>query len=151
MKQNLLIKNSIKTDVDVLNAAKILTYRHEGFESKVYNDTKGIWTIGIGRNVQDKGISLSEAFLLLQNDLQEIYDALIKFPWFKKLDGVRQAILIDMGMMGVSKLLKFKKMILALDAGDYNKAADEMADSKWASDVKTRATELIEGMRKGQI
>lgn len=46
--------------------------RHEGLRLKPYKDTVGKLTIGIGRNLDDKGISRKEAFALLDNDIAEV-------------------------------------------------------------------------------
>jgi lysozyme len=117
-----------------------------------YRDTVGKLTIGYGRNIEDIGLSRAEAEFLLDNDIDSIGRSLTThIPWFTGLDPVRQGALIDMGFMGVGKLLKFVKMLAALEAGDYETAAREAVDSKWARDVGQRRSQAVASMlRTGQ-
>ena len=119
---------------------------HEGLRLQVYKDTLGIDTIGIGRNLQDRGISKEEldeldipsidhvyeygiteadAIFLAQNDVQIVEEELLRaHPCVEKLDAVRQLILIDMAFnLGVPRLCKFKKMWAAVEAEDFPTAA----------------------------
>jgi lysozyme len=110
--------------------------RHEGLRLKPYRCSAGRLTIGVGRNLEDRGITAPEAMVLLSDDISEIELALRRaLPWFGELDGVRQRALIDMAFMGVSKLLGFRRMLAALQHGDYVEAKREALDSKWARDV----------------
>src|SRR3990167_270296 len=70
--------------------------RHEGLRLKLYSDSLGVPTIGVGRNLRDKGISHAEAMLLLENDLDEVLVDLQTFPWWAALDPVRQRVLVDL-------------------------------------------------------
>lgn len=124
--------------------------RDEGFRLKPYRDTVGKLTIGCGRNLDDKGISGAEALMLLDNDIAEVTASLQGFPWFRALDEVRQGVLVNMGFMGIGKLLEFRQMIAALEALDYEQAAAEMLDSTWAGQVKGRAIRLAQQMRTGE-
>ena len=124
---------------------------HEGFESKVYPDSKGILTIGIGRNLQDKGITKAEAKMMLVNDVNEVVGQLSQYAWYVSLDPIRQKVLIDMAFnLGIKGLLKFRKMIKAIEERDYVRAAAEMKDSRWCAEVKTRADRLIKMMLTGE-
>ena len=124
---------------------------HEGLKLKPYRCTAGKLTIGVGRNLDDKGISKEEALFLLRNDIHEVMDALEKHEWYLALDPIRQKVVIDMAYnLGVGGLLKFRKMIAALEYGDYEGAADQMLDSRWAEQVGMRATRLAEMMRSGR-
>lgn len=116
--------------------------RHEGWELKLYRCTVGKLTIGCGWNIEDNGIPDHIAQALLEYSIQERVVAFVKYKWFTELSEVRKDIIIDMSFMGVGKLLGFKKMIAALQAGDYQKAAQEMLSSKWASQVGNRSKEL---------
>jgi lysozyme len=124
---------------------------HEGVRLKPYRDTVGKLTIGIGRNLDDRGITEVEADLLLEHDLDDVWLALIAAkPWIARLDEVRQAVLIDMGVnLGVAGLLKFKQTLAAIERGDYETAAVQMLDSKWATQVGRRAQRLARMMRDG--
>jgi len=129
-----------------------LLVRHEGLRLKPYRDTVGKLTIGIGRNLDDVGISESEARLMLRNDLSQIHEELAHLSWFVALDAVRQMALIDMGFnLGLSRLRKFRKMIAAIESGDWLQAAAEMLDSRWARQVGSRADELAYMVQTGDV
>ena len=146
----------------------------EGLRLQVYKDTLGIDTIGIGRNLEDRGITKEEldwmdipnidvvyemgiteadAVYLATNDVQIVEEELVRaHPCVDRLDAVRQLILIDMAFnMGVPRLCKFKKMWAAIEAEDYPIAAKEMLDSRWATQVKGRATKLANAMHNGEF
>lgn len=116
--------------------------KHEGLKLKPYRCTAGKLTIGVGRNIEDVGITDAEARMMLNYDIQERVTQFLKYDWFTELSEVRKDVIIDMSFMGVSRLLGFKKMIKALSEKDFDKAAEEMMNSKWASQVGKRATEL---------
>lgn len=123
---------------------------HEGLRLKPYRCTENKLTIGVGRNIEERGITATEAMFLLKNDIEAVEKELSRFSWFTKQDEIRRRVLIDMGFMGVPRLLGFKKMIQALGADDYEKAAAEMLDSKWSRQVGGRAVRLAEMMRTGK-
>ena len=124
---------------------------HEGLRLKVYHDSLGIPTIGIGRNLRDKGISSTEAFALLENDVRECLLDLSSFPWWSSLAAVRCRALIDLRFnLGPTRFRGFKKMLAAIAAGDFDRAADELARSKWATQVQAaRSTRVITQLRTG--
>ena len=126
---------------------------HEGTRLKPYTDTTGHLTIGVGRNLTDKGISQEEAQMLLQNDLYEVRDALRRnLPWTASLDGTRYSVLQDMSFnLGIAGLLKFAKTLALIQHGDYSGAADAMLQSRWAKQVGSRAFRLAEMMRTGEV
>ena len=133
-----------------IGLAAELIKKHEGLRLKPYKCTAGKLSIGYGRNIEDNGISAYEADVLLNDDIQNCYAQCIKFPFWNKLNEVRQAALLDMCYnLGFARLNGFKKMLKALGRLDYKTAAKEMLDSKWARDVKSRATELAELMKYG--
>jgi lysozyme len=136
----------------------------EGFRGEPYLDTVNKWTVGIGRNLDDKGLSVAElrslfsrqpmtrdfARLLLSNDVEEIEDDLrAALPWFDQLDEARQYVLVNMGMMGVKRLMGFKLMLAAMQIGDWQEAARELMSSKYATQVGKRAERLANVMRTG--
>ena len=129
-----------------------LIKKHEGLRLKPYKCTAGKLTIGYGRNIEDNGITESEAEMLLNNDIQNCYSECSKLTCWNKLNEARQAVLVDMCFnLGISRLKGFKKMLAALEVGAYYRASAEMLDSKWAKDVKTRATKLAAIIKKGEI
>lgn len=124
--------------------------RHEGFRSKPYKCTEGFTTIGYGFNV-DAGISELLAELILKNQVYTIEYELGSFGWFDSINEARQDVVINMVFnIGKSGFMQFKKMIAAIEHGDFEEAATQMLDSKWAKQVGNRAVELAEQMRVGK-
>ena len=124
---------------------------HEGLELRPYEDSLGILTRGVGRNLEERGISEDEAFYLLANDIDIIWDDLIKQDAIvEDLDDQRQMILLDMAFnMGVPRLGKFKKMWAAIEDGDMIEASKQALDSRWADQVGRRAERLAERLTSG--
>ncbi|PAF53240.1 hypothetical protein BKH42_06850 [Helicobacter sp. 13S00482-2] len=131
---------------------------HEGYRAQSYTDTRSIETIGYGRNLQAHPLSEEEQRDILLNNnkyskkqaeawliahLEILEKELSTYTWFNKLDGIRQGIILDMAYnLGIPRLLLFKKMILALNSGDYIGASKEMLNSGWAIQTKDRAVNL---------
>lgn len=109
-------------------------------------------TIGYGRNIEERGITEDEALYLLNNDIALCKAEIVKnLPIYARLDDARQTVLVNMCFnLGMPTLLTFKRFITALSAGDYESAAREMLDSKWARQVGARAIRLADMMRSGQ-
>lgn len=131
--------------------------RHEGCRLKPYKDTEGVWTIGYGHTGKDihsatPAISMEQASKWLAEDITEaIAVAKTIAPVYRELDSVRKAVLINMAFNLGYRLKGFKKFLAALEVRDYSRAALEMLDSKWARQVKGRATELSARMSSGKI
>ena len=125
--------------------------RYEGFSKRPYKCPTGHLTIGYGHNLEN-GISENVALFILQEDLTRAERAVKNaFPWWWKLDAARQFVLVDMAFnMGLAGLKGFKKMLTAVEHGDYQTAAKEMLASKWAAQVGRRAAELSKIMKKGE-
>ena len=125
--------------------------RHEGRSLKPYKCTANKTTIGYGRNLDGNGISLEEAEIMLINDIREVESELSrKLMAFISLSKPRQDALVNMGFnLGVAGLLKFNNMIEALNHADYERAAREMLNSKWAKQVGKRADDLARQMKEG--
>lgn len=125
---------------------------HEGMRRKPYRCTAGKLTIGVGRNLDDRGISPDEAMYMLANDIRDSRRELsAAFSWFDKLDEVRQAVLIDMCVnLGLSRLQGFRNTLALVGVGKYEAAAQEMLDSKWAEQVGRRSQRLSRMMATGR-
>lgn len=125
-----------------------LLLRHEGYRLKPYRCSEGKLTIGVGRNLDDVGISELEANLMLTNDIERVKrEAVAAFPWFKSLSLVRQDVVLDMLFnLGMTRFQGFKHMIAAIRDGNFGRAAYEMVSSRWAKQVGVRATELAKMM-----
>ncbi len=127
------------------------TRRYEGLNVFPYQCPTGHMTIGYGHNLEN-GISKEAAEFILQQDMQAAQMAVSRrFEWFKKLNTVRQFVLVDMCFnMGIARLCTFKKFLAALRRGDFMRAANEMLSSRWAGQVGRRARELAEMMKTGE-
>lgn len=123
----------------------------EGCKLKPYRDTVGKLTIGIGRNLDDVGISKAEALALLAADIDIAAAGLDKaLPWWRDMTDSRQQVLCNMAFnMGLPSLLGFKNTLAAMKAGDYRAAAAGMRASKWAKQVGARAERLAKTMEQG--
>tara|TARA_Y100001951_G_scaffold96890_1_gene96104 strand:- start:3077 stop:3499 length:423 start_codon:yes stop_codon:yes gene_type:complete len=124
---------------------------HEGVEKTVYDDSEGIPTIGVGRNLRDRGLSDDEIDYLLSNDIDIVVRELDNvMPWWKDLDEVRQRVLCDLVFnLGMPRFSGFKKSISYMKQQMWDQAANELLDSKWARQVGRRAERLSEMMRTG--
>lgn len=134
-----------------MNSLREQLIRDEGERLKVYKDSVGIETIGVGRNLRDKGISRAESAFLLDNDIDEYTAAVTHaLSWAEQLDPVRREVLVNMAFnLGIYGLLQFKNFLIALRARDYNAAVAHMLDSKWAAQVGPRAHRLAAQIRTG--
>ncbi|NWO05809.1 MAG: glycoside hydrolase family protein [Alteromonadaceae bacterium] len=125
--------------------------RHEGLRLKPYHDTVGKLIVGYGRNLDDRGISQDEAEFMLDNDIDLVVAELERMPLYLALNPVRQTVLANMAFnMGMPTLLTFSRMLGALGEQDWDRAAEEMLNSKWARQVGARAVELADLMRRGK-
>ena len=125
--------------------------RHEGYRQFPYRCSAKKMTVAIGRNLEDRGITLDEAKYLLHNDITICKQELnLLYPIVKALSPARYNVLINMCFnIGIKRLSGFKKMWQALEIGDFDEASRQMLDSKWADQVGVRADELASIMRVG--
>ena len=125
---------------------------NEGFSAHPYRCPAGKLTIGYGRNIEENGISKSEAEFLLNNDISGCVLDLISLGLLKGQNFIspRDTVLIDMLYnLGLTKFLMFKKMIQAVRNNDWERAADEIMNSRYASQVGLRAVRNEVMMRTG--
>lgn len=122
----------------------------EGLRLKPYRCTAGKLTIGVGRNLDDKGITEAEALMLLDNDISECWGALCnRLPWLPEApEGVQQALANMAFNLGVNGLLSFRQTLELLRARSYAEAAQAMLASKWAGQVGKRAERLADMVRQ---
>ena len=125
---------------------------HEGFRSTVYTCSGGKKTCGYGRNLEDIGISEEEAEMLLKNDIYEATNQLLNaFPWMATFSDARISAMINFTFnVGIGTVRKFSNTIEYLKNEDWEAAADEMMDSKWAEQVGDRAIQITEQIRTGR-
>lgn len=125
--------------------------RDEGKVFSAYSDKRGYLTIGIGHRVTSP-LSEKAVMQILDDDIEvSIDDCRRVFRWFDQLSEARQAVLVNMRFnVGMTGLMGFRRMLAALEDGDYDRAADEMRASDWAMQVPMRAQRLSEQMRTGE-
>ena len=132
----------------ILSLREQLIRDEGGYQAFVYNDSVGIPTIGVGRNISKSGggLSIYEQDLMLNNDITaKTIEVLRGIPWSYTLDGVRFEVLVNMAFnLGMMGLLGFPKFLAALKIGNYTLASSEMLNSKWATQVGTRANRLAQ-------
>ena len=128
--------------------------RHEGVKKHVYKDINGLEHIGAGRNISASGLGLSDEEIdyLLSNDiLRCIKELSAEYSWFGNLDEIRQEAIINIFFnLGATKYRGFKKANAAMEAADYKLAATDFLDSRWASQVGSRALEITDIIRTGE-
>jgi lysozyme len=126
--------------------------RHEGYRGHVYKDTEGVLTAGWGHAfTEGSSIPVAVAIKLLWHDLKSVEtDYLSLGLQLEDGDTVREYVIKNMLFnLGLYKLRGFKNMLAAVRSGNYDLAADEMENSRWARQVKGRAGELAKMMRTG--
>ena len=131
----------------------------EGSVNEIYLDHLGLATIGIGHIVTewDEEYGWEVGTPVSEDRCNEVFDSDIQivlsdcqhlYPDFNDLPEEVQRIIANMMFnMGRPRLSKFKGMKAGVDARDWNKAADEMVDSRWYRQVTNRAERLVERMR----
>lgn len=125
---------------------------NEGRRNRMYRDSLGIETIGIGHNLRDRPISDRAVDVIYEDDLAEVLADLDRFlPWWREHDDVRQAVLVDlMFNLGATRLLGFKNTLAAFKAGVYEAAAVGLENSKWYGQVGVRGPRIVEMVRTGK-
>jgi lysozyme len=134
----------------MLTDAQQMLIDQEGLRLKVYLDSLGIETIGVGRNLRDKGITQEEAMILFNADLCDALDDVRhNCSCYDQLSRPRQLVMISLAFnMGRIGLGKFVRFLGALHLGHYDDAADELLNSKAAKqDAPARYQQLAEMMR----
>lgn len=120
----------------------------EGFRGMPYDDHLGNPTIGYGTLLP---ISPAEGELLLRHRLEGITQQLGQALQVRGIEqatlpsGVWQALRDMAYNMGVPRLMGFKRMLAAIDRGDWPAARTEALDSKWARQVPNRAAKVVKG------
>ena len=127
---------------------------HEGVETHCYVDSRGLATIGVGRCIDKGSLGLSESEIefLLSNDIDRVIRSLgAEYQWFSGLDEVRQAAMIDLAFnLGATRLRGFKKALEAMENEQYEDAAYHFLDSRWATQVGSRAKEVTAMIHTGK-
>lgn len=134
-----------------MSRVRDLLVKYEGLKLKPYRCTEGKMTIGVGRNLEDVGVSKQESDMLLDNDIARIRgDSDRELVWFSALSEPRKdVILLMLFQLGLTRFRTFRRFLRAMDRKDYDLAAKEMLDSDWAKQTPKRVKELAEMMRTG--
>jgi len=124
---------------------------HEGVELKPYRCTSDKLTIGVGRNIEDRGISHATAMQMLNEDIDICINELQQTLsyWNDLPSRVKEGLINLCFNMGISRLMAFKKTFAYLRSGDFSKAADELLDSRYANQVGQRAVDVANMIRDG--
>lgn len=129
--------------------------RDEGRRRSAYQDSLGLWTVGIGRLIDSRrngGLSDAEIDYLFANDLAEKSAELdAALPWWRSLDDARQGVLLNMAFqLGTQGLLGFPVTLGYIKAHEWEKASAAMLQSTWSKQTPERAKRLSEQMRTGE-
>ena len=119
---------------------------NEGFRSKPYQCSEGVWTIGHGLT----WLTEEESLHILTGRISQLHLKLLDdLDWYKDMPPEIQGILIEMVyQIGYSGVMKFKKMIANMIDKDWKGAATEMLDSLWAKQTPNRANRLADIVRE---
>lgn len=126
--------------------------RDEGEKLRLYKCSSGKFTIGIGRNIEDNGISKDESELMFANDVDRVEkEARSIFGNWKSISDARQRALVNMLFnLGMTRFMTFKRMIGAVIREDWDGAADEAINSTWSRQVGERANRIANMLRSGK-
>lgn len=127
----------------------------EGLRLKAYKDSLGNWTIGYGHYGDVKEgdvITQHQADVMFDVDFEEaVTEAKQAVPFFDALDGPRKGVMVNMAFnMGGKTLASFHGTLEALDSQDWDLAAKNLMNSKYARQVKGRAVRLAYRLRTGE-
>lgn len=126
--------------------------KHEGVRRKPYEDSVGVLTIGVGRNLESVGLSDDEIYYMLKNDIHRCDNELDNaFRWYKDLNDSRKDVMVSLCFnLGINRLRGFKNALASMAAENYKEASDHFLDSKWAEQVGQRAIKLTDMIRTGE-
>lgn len=136
------------------SATKLLNFTsaNEGYRQFAYSCSAGKQTIGIGFNLDDVGLSAEESRVILSMRMTKVDSQLNQLiDGYEILGDVRKIALCDLAyQIGVNGLMKFKKSLALLESHEYEKAADEFLDSRWAKQTPVRAKKVTDMIRTGE-
>ena len=149
------------TKNEVIEIIAPLTADFEGFSAKVYKCPAGFNTIGYGRNIEANPLNAQElaqlqngevskevALVWLKEELERCYERLNKLSWFKELDKKRAAAMVD---MCYNSLMGFKNSIAMLANKEWEKAGENLKQSKWYKQVKRRGVKIVSIIESGEV
>lgn len=124
--------------------------RDEGMVLTPYRDSRGFLTVGVGHNLDAKGLSKRAALVILDDDINDAKTGLMaKWPWMRDLSPARLGAFINLAFnMGVGGLGTFKKFLSHAQASKWEKATEELLDSQYAKQVGDRAHRVARQLRE---
>ena len=124
--------------------------RHEGVRTMPYKCTADCLTTGVGHNLDTMPLSMRAIEVILEDDIEiALKDLRRNLMFFDDLPEQVKEVLVNMSFnLGISRLMHFRKMLSAISSELWEEAAEQALDSKWASQVGSRATELAEVLRR---
>ena len=136
---------------ECIQKLKLSLIKHEGYLTHPATDFSGKIKIGIGYDLNERGISDNWIQNQFMDDVLFFNKSLAEHTkFYNKLNNCRKMVLIEMAFMGLKKfLVEFSNMFDDLDKGFYKNAAKEIIDSSWATSQMDRANQLAESMRTG--
>ena len=120
---------------------KEMLIRHEGTMCTLYQCTEDKWTIGVGRNLTDRGITEEEAMYLLDNDIKRVMNQLDEY-WtvWRSFEKRGQMVCLDMCFqMGIQGFMGFRRTRALMEMGMWLEASEELLDSKYAIQLPSRS------------
>jgi len=131
---------------------------HESMKLELYKCTAGFWTIGVGRNLSSRGISVETAVDMLDEDIEICISELDKvFPWWRRGNDARQHALIDLHFnLGINTLLSFKKTMNLWEEAvhgrvNWSQVADELLNSNYAKQLPNRSKTIATMNATGEL
>ena len=115
--------------------------RHEGLRLNPYHCSENKLTLGIGRNLEDRGITEEEALFLLNNDIKRVQEQLTK-NWgvWRTLPEKARLVCIDMCFqMGITGFMSFRETRKLMELGKWLEASEEVLRSRYAIQTPNRA------------
>jgi len=142
----LLFNRGVAVDSSTFEKTKKMLIYDEGIRLKPYRCTAGKLTIGVGHNLDDKGISHTSVFQILADDVADVEEALVRIfgsEFIETISEERRLGLINLVFnMGEAGFLKFAPTIALMKAGRWEEASQRLLKSKYASQVKSRAARV---------
>jgi lysozyme len=124
-------------------AARQVLVKDEGIRYYPYKDSKGNWTIGVGHYIgtrlEEQHLDMDACMYFLHcdiaNHLDDLHDDFGE-AFYEALPRPRQMALLSLAFtMKRQSLESFVNLKAAALAGDWDKAAEEVLNSKWSKDV----------------
>ncbi len=126
--------------------------RHEGMRFTPYLCTADKISLGVGRNLIDKGITKEEAMFLLHNDIEEckrdLANSIFQGQFYNFPESIQNVLINMRFQLGYTGFRNFRKMIKAFQSKNYEEAVVQMKDSNWYNQVTNRANDLIKMIRE---